>query len=459
MKTAYRIVIFYFLALTPIGSFAQTELLDTRFSLQLTDQPINDVLFKIARITNISFVFNSSLIPATEKMTINVHNKEVREVFKLLFQHYNIDFSEFDGHIIIRKKKGYATIFKEVNVTIKINDALITKTAAAQPEPIREVVEPLKEVVIVPEKEVEVIDTTNQTAVIEATETIINTEVLEDSIPEPEIIEEEVIAEVDTINKEKIDATSTKEFVPEDPDTTEAPYFSFGFQYNYMLPLTNDKTLDSDGISFSQSLEISQSIGANITCHYKRIEIAVGAQFLQFGDMISSSYYVDSLYMMDSVFVIDSFSYNFIGPPPYIVVEYVEDSVPITVTDSALRSNTSKSNYQYLSFPLSVSYQLLEKQKWSIRARVGLTPGILLKKNNSGIDENGSASSNLSGITGRILLSGNLGLNLAYQINEKWSFALKSTYNFGMNKVFLLNHYPLKTVDFISIGAEVRYRL
>ena len=112
---------------------AQEKLLDTRFSLKLTNTPINDVLFAIAKETDISFIFNSSLIPASEKMSISVTDKPLREVFKLIFDHYNIDFVEYDGNVIVKKQKGHTTIFKEEKTVIVIDDVSFEVVAKTEP--------------------------------------------------------------------------------------------------------------------------------------------------------------------------------------------------------------------------------------------------------------------------------------------------------------------------------------
>ena len=92
---------------------AQTNLLDAPVTIKVVNEPINDVLLKIAELTNISFSFNSSLIPATEKISIDVNNMPVGDVFKFLFKAYNIDVKAYDNNIIIYKRKGHKTIFKK----------------------------------------------------------------------------------------------------------------------------------------------------------------------------------------------------------------------------------------------------------------------------------------------------------------------------------------------------------
>ena len=93
---------------------AQTDNLSTKITIKQVDQPINDILFKIAEISKLTFSFNSKLIPPTERMDLDVKDAKLSEIFEILFSNYNIDFKELDGHIIIVKRKGHKTIFKDI---------------------------------------------------------------------------------------------------------------------------------------------------------------------------------------------------------------------------------------------------------------------------------------------------------------------------------------------------------
>lgn len=99
-----------FFLLATFSSSANTAYAQSvRFSLDMENVTVREVLFNIEKKSEFYFTYNTAQINATRRVSVNVHHKTVTEILDFLFQGENIRYVIRDKHIALFKATGNAT--------------------------------------------------------------------------------------------------------------------------------------------------------------------------------------------------------------------------------------------------------------------------------------------------------------------------------------------------------------
>src|SRR5690349_12718719 len=84
------------------ASYAQSSPLERRISVSANHQPLDQVLQSISTSGNFYFAYNSTIIKRDSLVTINVSNKQVKEVLNILFP-VNYEYTSTANYVILRR--------------------------------------------------------------------------------------------------------------------------------------------------------------------------------------------------------------------------------------------------------------------------------------------------------------------------------------------------------------------
>lgn len=83
-----------------------SQCLETRITVQFEDEPILSILKQIEKKYKINFSINSSLIPDTQKVTVELEDVTVAEALEVILQNLNISYKEINKQIVLYKRKS-----------------------------------------------------------------------------------------------------------------------------------------------------------------------------------------------------------------------------------------------------------------------------------------------------------------------------------------------------------------
>ena len=123
------LVIFFVLTILSEKGFAQTNPLEKRMSISVSNESVEKVLSKISQAIGVNFSFNSSIISLDSLVSFSVKNKPISKVLYILLGK-NYYFKTLGNHIIILKK-NYVKIEnpqkKSYTITGHIKNSLTDK--------------------------------------------------------------------------------------------------------------------------------------------------------------------------------------------------------------------------------------------------------------------------------------------------------------------------------------------
>lgn len=79
------------------------ELLTQRVSIQVEQKEIREVLTSLESSTNLKFVYSLQLLPVNRKITLKVENKRLSEVLEAMFQPDNISYKLIRNKVVLKK--------------------------------------------------------------------------------------------------------------------------------------------------------------------------------------------------------------------------------------------------------------------------------------------------------------------------------------------------------------------
>ena len=422
---------------------AQTDNLSTKITIKQVDQPINDILFKIAEISKLTFSFNSKLIPPTERMDLDVKDAKLSEIFEILFSNYNIDFKELDGHIIIVKRKGHKTIFKDITKNKPTETPPTTLVKEIKPEVIEP---PVIEVKIDTIVEIKQDTTKSDKQLIQPPDTIKIVEpIIEESTVPDTIIEVPVVDAIVVSSAVSSEASAKEE--------TNANYFSFQFGSQFNYPTQRSGTSPFDRAIFNQHINPSFISRTDLFYHFNKLSIGLGVCSFKIYANINSAFNIDSTFTRDVNDTISSYLVTTGNQEIWVYnIKTIETEVD-TVLD---KSDTISLNVTYLEFPISINYLIIDKPKWEMGLTAQLITGFAINNAPNSITKEGVEEEN-SGSNTNVLLSANTGFNLKYKISSNWQIGLNAGFKKALNQTYLNDHYPIKTTDFITTGIQMQY--
>ncbi|MCH7535845.1 MAG: hypothetical protein IH948_08925, partial [Bacteroidetes bacterium] len=264
-----KVIPIFFLLLISISGLSQNQL-DKKVTINEKNKSLVDIVFKLSEISGVPFTLNSSLIPATEKSSLNVINRKLGDVFELLFSKYNIEFKELNGHVIIYQKKGSTSIYRDLSEKVPIPTAVKRAYLKEKDEAAR-----LKEA-----EKARLNKTINDAPIIidSAAMAEIRSMALEE-IDFDTKISFTITMKVERINGDtvlslsevkiqkvkKIKEPKEKRNKEDKYRKSKATYFSFGINANYLGVLTKERSKSIKGVDLTQNLLVGKTFYHNLT--------------------------------------------------------------------------------------------------------------------------------------------------------------------------------------------------
>ena len=120
----FFVFVFFF---SGLSAFSQTDPLTKRATLQVQNEPLENIFAAITQQTGVRFSYNSQLLNPKTKVTINVQNKTIKEILPKIIP-ASVSYKKVGAHIVFLPKEK-----SETQKTDKLNDE-ITKVEMADEE-------------------------------------------------------------------------------------------------------------------------------------------------------------------------------------------------------------------------------------------------------------------------------------------------------------------------------------
>jgi hypothetical protein len=109
IKPIHRILLISLLLFSELFTFAQTNPLEKRATLQVQNEPLENVFTALTQQTGVRFSYNSQLINPKSKVTVNVQNKTIKEILPKIIP-ASVTYKKVGEHIVFlakgEKEKG-----------------------------------------------------------------------------------------------------------------------------------------------------------------------------------------------------------------------------------------------------------------------------------------------------------------------------------------------------------------
>ena len=124
MKLIILLVIILISQAMAVDSYSQ----ETRFSLNMNNSTVQDVLMKIEKSSDFFFLYSNKLIDVDRRVDINLSNKKVNEILDVVFRDTNVKYNIKDRQIILSpvQSENYSTDFgaqQPASVKGKVTDS------------------------------------------------------------------------------------------------------------------------------------------------------------------------------------------------------------------------------------------------------------------------------------------------------------------------------------------------
>ena len=80
-------------------------------SLDLSDVSVEQFVKAVKQQTSLKFMYNSSLIRQTGKISVKVENKELKDVLSMVLGKVNLEYEFFNNVILIRAKDEKKSVY------------------------------------------------------------------------------------------------------------------------------------------------------------------------------------------------------------------------------------------------------------------------------------------------------------------------------------------------------------
>lgn len=331
--------------LCSLVSFSQNDVLSTKISYTATNKPLTEVLRDIEKTTNIRFTFNSSIIPDTELVSINIQQQTLNDALKL----------------ILGNKYNYKLFGNQILITIN-------PTANQTPQPIPEQ-KPIKpQIPKQPQK------------------TIVDT-----------------IRVYDTIRTRVTDTVTVKVYdtilytQPKYKKAYEKPVSTLTYGLYTGSLLSIPITTGALNKNYKQILQKADNFGIGnsktLTAQYSKQDVTYRGG-LQYVNLIFSNTFSSTTYINDGIatYTDTLWYWKYTKLFTYYKFNSTGDSVAITVYDSlytyTLKENpkkiertdnvTSRISLQYISIPLELGYSFLLYNNLHVEPALLFSPQFLI---------------------------------------------------------------------------------
>jgi hypothetical protein len=101
---------------------AQGRLLNQKFSIELSNVLLEDVLYEITNQSNANFAYNSRIIEPEKRITIRAKNETLQQILETITEYYNLEYSVVRRQIILRPAPEKEKPLKSYTVSGIIKD-------------------------------------------------------------------------------------------------------------------------------------------------------------------------------------------------------------------------------------------------------------------------------------------------------------------------------------------------
>ncbi|NQY66499.1 MAG: STN domain-containing protein [Flavobacteriales bacterium] len=447
MPKVYLVLI---LILASYTVFSQ-NLLDKKISLQVKDKPLIEVIFTISELSGINFTLNSALIPVEEKTTIQATNMRLKDVLSILFLEYNIEYKEFNGYLVIYKKRGVESVYKNPfspEVVKTYNPLIEEDIKVTEKHVIEKVLNDVKGKDKI--EDLVILDSNNSESIK-----------VKPNVGADTIIVEQVVMDVEEIDILVKDRAVVLDSVPL-VKPLKQKYISIGAGTKSMNAMFLDDTISVGGVLHAQNIQFESSFNGDIKYHKKRWSVGVGIQYLKFYNNQQAQFSVDASYDTLVTDTIGSYyklvpSSNSSSAVYDTVYSYYYGSVPSTVEAYAADNSSSRSTFTYIEFPFDISYELDNLNRFKLVLSSGFISSYLRKSDGFVLDSAGTEIVVAESSVSEFLFSVHGGLSVTYAFTKSFTWGVHSRFRKGITSIFNEDHYPIKKTNFLTLGVGIRY--
>ncbi len=124
LKKLSKVIVLLFLITISLNMYGIDKLLRKKVSIQVSNQPMLEVLHQIEKQADITFSYSSNLFNKKELITINVKNTPISKVLDQLFEEKPISYKEIGSQIVLYTDKSKKVEKKNVPPQIKPSDTV-----------------------------------------------------------------------------------------------------------------------------------------------------------------------------------------------------------------------------------------------------------------------------------------------------------------------------------------------
>lgn len=435
---------FIIISLIIVSAFtanAQLSILKKNITITVVNQPLSDVLNRIAKQSSIKFSYNPVELSARRLVTIRANNEPLGKVLTQLLNNPALSFREMGNQVIIFKPAN-----QPVNdqVAEQVTPTLAEKKAEPQPiEPKITVQTPVSDTVR------KAIFVRYDTVFVRNTDTLLKVDT---------IVLRDTIHRFDTVFIEKVTVPSQNNKAITGAKKSR---FSVGVDYSQYfgkavyLDEGNSEAVLIEKIRSAESISYQNfSAGISANCDFKRIGLSSGLYFTRLGEMFTHEYVeqIGGYYRHDTVETY--YTITGIDTAWY----YITDSTWLNL-DYKKYSYANSNAFRYLDIPLTVRLFIVKNDKVTIFIRGGAIAGIHLGSKAMLIDpDNYKANWITSGMINPVVFSWLAGAGATFSISQNIDFTTEVFFRKQITP--LLSGYPVdKKYQLPGIKAGLNIKL
>ncbi|NQY66464.1 MAG: STN domain-containing protein [Flavobacteriales bacterium] len=421
---------------------AQSDLLkNTKVTISVKDTPLYEVIENLEKQTGIKFSYSGSLFPESKKSSINASVESIEDVLNRLFSDYNIEFTEFHDHIIIKKQKGKVSIYKT-------KEPFKAKSSSQASTSVQEVKrEKPKTNASVPKNRI----STNQdtSKYISSNNPAFNFGAGIRTTWSYTIRQTNLIVDL-IIN----DSSSHKKRRRQKFKIAES-HISTNTNIAYLFPFSGVTKKTTNNIEFSQQFGPIYTGGVSGMFHYNKWGIGIGINWSILTNKLDANFSIDSTVYKELTIIATSFDMT-VSDDAFITI-YVPKDTSFYKDTLVTHRTKSKTYYHYLEFPLTASFKILSLPKSNLAISVSYLPGLLTETTNNILDSTGFYSTQPKNSVYKYSSALSLGLVSNLVIGTKWELGFYTSYKKYLSPILIDTYFPKNKGNYVSMGMHLTY--
>lgn len=116
LKKFYSIFLIFLLLTIAPNLFADSSILDTKISLEVSNKKIGDVLNLLEQRVHVRFVYVSGIVDLKKNVSLAIQNTSLKEVLRQLLPDKNIQISASGNNIVFSRTNNYKSVKKTIQM-------------------------------------------------------------------------------------------------------------------------------------------------------------------------------------------------------------------------------------------------------------------------------------------------------------------------------------------------------